>query len=147
MIWNHRWHEISYDMKSQMTCNLIWHKMSNVMKCWCWCWINDPKQKHFGAYHRPPDGHFLLFTIYHLIPSEGWAWLAWQIIQCVLDENTKQILSPPVSGLAGRAGSSLQPHLQSPETGQILFVCYCYCSWKRSNIILFLSLLLLLLFS
>ena len=72
-----------------------------------------------------------------------------QNIQCAFAENTKQILSAPVSGLAKysqnkkiftkqkkckkkpvsglarRAGSSLQPHLQSPETGQILFCMLC----------------------
>ena len=32
MTWNLKWHEFSYDMKSQMTWNLKWHKISNDMK-------------------------------------------------------------------------------------------------------------------
>ena len=51
-------------MKYQMSWNVKCHKISNVMKCWCWIYdpnlgqAETPGVTHFGAYHRPPDGHF-----------------------------------------------------------------------------------------
>ena len=73
MTWNVKWHEMSNDAKWQMTRNVKWHEMSNDMK-WhmthdviyhemlmldLWLQAETPGVTHFGAYIRPPDGHFL----------------------------------------------------------------------------------------
>ena len=76
MIWNLKRHEISNDMKSQMTRNVKRHKISNILKCkmsWnvkchemlilmlnLWPQAETPGVTHFGAYNRPPDGHFFI---------------------------------------------------------------------------------------
>ena len=56
-----RSHEMLTDMICRPTWNIKYHEMSNV-KCHeilvLWPQAETPGVTHFGAYHRPPDGHF-----------------------------------------------------------------------------------------
>ena len=86
--WNLKRHEISNDMKSQMTWNVKRHKISNILKCkmsWnvkchemlilmldLWPQAETPGVTHFGAYNRPPDGHFFLRHDAHSVDPKCW---------------------------------------------------------------------------
>ena len=94
MTWNVKWHEMSnvkwYIIHDtfymiHFTWYMIWnvkgHEMSKDMKCQM---IHDtwytPGVTYFGAYHRPPDGHFFVFAIVYVSAQDGmltaqlWLW-------------------------------------------------------------------------
>ena len=81
MTWNAKWHETPNDMKCQMTWNAKWHETPNYMKCQkmlmlmldLWPQAETPGVTHFGAYHRPLDGHFfnLYITMYNTHQQSG----------------------------------------------------------------------------
>ena len=66
MTWNIKWHEMSKDMKCQMS-NDTWYMIHDflilmlMLMLDLWPQAETPGVPHFGAYHRPLDGHFLTF--------------------------------------------------------------------------------------
>ena len=70
MSWNVKCQEMSnvmksYNVKSQeMSWNIKFHE---ILMLDLWPQAETPGVTHFGAYHRPPDGHFYLFHRYSFI--------------------------------------------------------------------------------
>ena len=123
-----RSHEISNDTKCEMTQNVKWHEMSNDTKCqitqlqlhrmmhdaWCmmmdlWLQAETTGVTHFGAYNRPPDGHFFTWIslLFHIFP-----------VVCLKNKNVQQM----TFSVVGRACSSTASPVRRGERS----------SWSRS---------------